>query len=207
MKLFKKIALILIILSFTSISKTISADGLTIGYKYPGYIIKNKGDTLYGYIRYSNVVNNQKKCEFFINETDKKPAKVYSPKELTAYLVSDVLYRTINYSGGLFSKPLRFLKVVKDGELTLFIFYEEASVPNNEERAQTMVYYKWRDSKYPKPLTNEKFGFNFSKKMSAYVADYKELSQKILKKEKGYGLVHLYDIIDEYNAWYIINNQ
>ncbi len=206
MKRVSNVSVFFIIISFLVLAKTGSASELIIGDKYPGYIIKNNNDTLYGYIRYGNVVNNQKKCEFFTHETDKKPTKVYKPKELKAYLISDVLYRTINYSGGLLSKPLRFLLVIKDGELTLFLFYEEGSVPYNQERESDMVYYKWHDSKYPKPLTNEKFGFNFSKRMSAYVADDKELSQKVLNKEKGYGLIHIYDIIDEYNAWYIENN-
>ena len=206
MKLISRVSVVLIIISSFAFTNTVSADELVVGDKYPGYIIKNNNDTVYGYIRYGGVVNSQKKCEFYTNETDRKPTKVYSPKELKAYLLSDVLYRTINYSGGLLSKPLRFLLVLKDGELTVFKFYSEGSVPYNEEREEKMVYYKWHDPKNPKPVTNEKFGFNFSKKMSAYVADDKELSRKILKKEKGYGLIHIYDIIDEYNAWYIENN-
>lgn len=37
--------------------------------------------------------------------------------------------------------------------------------------------------------------------MSEYVSDYAELSKKILDKEKGYGLLKILDIIDEYNTW------
>lgn len=202
----RKISTILVFLLLTSFVNVGAADDLVIGNKYPGYIIKNSDDTIYGYIRYGNVVDNQKKCQFFTNETDKKPSKVYTTKELKGYLVSNTLYKTINYSGGLMSKPLRFLKVDKDGELTMFVFYEEGSVPYNVERKETIVYYKWHDKNFPKPVTNEKFGFSFAKKMSEYVADNQVLSEKIIKKEKGYGLLHIYDIIDEYNKWYSDNH-
>ncbi len=196
----------LVIIFVFSSGNANAADELRIGYKYPGYIIKNNNDTIYGYIKYNNVVKNQKKCEFFKNEMDKKPSKVYSTKDLKGYLVSSTLYKTINYSGGLFSKPLRFLEVSKDGELTMFVFYEEGSIPYNTERPTTMVYYKWHDKNFPKPITNEKFAFSFAKKVSKYVADNKELSNKVKNKEKGYKLVNLYEIIDEYNTWYSENN-
>ncbi len=43
----------------------------------------------------------------------------------------------------------------------------------------------------------------FKKKMSAHVADYPELSKKIAKKERGYGVMGLVPIVQEYNAWYM----
>lgn len=181
-------------------------DELKYGYKYPGYVIMNSNDTIYGYIKFNDVVKNQKKCEFYQNEMDKKPTKVYTTKELKGYLVSNTLYKTINYSGGLLSKPLRFLKVSIDGELTMFVFYEEGTVPYNTARKETMVYYKWHDKNFPKPITNDKFGFSFANKVSEYVADNKELSNKVKNKEKGYRLINLYEIIDEYNTWYAANN-
>ena len=91
--------------------------------------------------------------------------------------------------------------------ITLFNFYEEGSIPYNKEREHTVVYYKWNDKKYPKPFTSEKFVFKYSKKMAAFVADDIELSAKVLNKEKGYGLVDIYNTIEEYNEWYIVNNQ
>ena len=47
------------------------------------------------------------------------------------------------------------------------------------------------------------FLLGFKKKMSEYVSDYPELAKKIEKKEKGYGAMGHYQIVDEYNAWYI----
>jgi len=202
----KVIYIFLIAFSILAFSNTVKAEELRNGYKYPGYIIQNNYDTIYGYIKYSDVVRSQNKCEFYKNENDKKPFKKYKPKELKGYLISDVLYKTINYSGGLMSKPLRFLKVNTEGELTIFTFWEEGSIPYNREREQTAVYFKWHDKKNVKPITNSKFAFSFAKKMSAYVADNKELSKKVRNKEKGYNLLHLYDIINEYNEWYAAKN-
>lgn len=207
MKIEKKIILILFAFSMFAFTKTSVADELIRGYKYPGYIVQNNDDTLYGYIIFRDYDTNQNKCEFYNNETDKKPVKKYKPKELKAYLIGDVLYKTINYSGGLMSKPLRFLRVFIDGKITLFNFYEEGSIPYNKEREHTVVYYKWNDKKYPKPFTSEKFVFKYAKKMAAFVADDIELSAKVLNKEKGYGLVDIYNTIEEYNEWYIVNNQ
>jgi hypothetical protein len=38
--------------------------------------------------------------------------------------------------------------------------------------------------------------------MSKLVDDYPELAAKVETKEKGYGLMKIYDIVDEYNAWW-----
>jgi hypothetical protein len=43
--------------------------------------------------------------------------------------------------------------------------------------------------------------------MSEYVEDYSELSQKIANKEKGYRLLDMYSIIEEYNNWYAANHE
>jgi hypothetical protein len=38
--------------------------------------------------------------------------------------------------------------------------------------------------------------------MSKLVDDYPELAAKVEAKEKGYGLMKIYDIVDEYNVWW-----
>ncbi len=207
MKLINLSLLSLTVLLIFSFSKSSSTTELKLGNKYPGYVETNSGEKIEGYIWCGDMADNQKSCHFYANETDRKPVKKYKPDELKSYKISDVLYRTINYSGGLMNKPLRFLKVSIDGELTMFTFYDESSVPYGQERKTTEVYFKWHDKNFPNPITNEKFAMNFAKKMSEYLADYEELSKKIANKEKGYRLVNMYEIFDEYNKWYKANNQ
>lgn len=46
----------------------------------------------------------------------------------------------------------------------------------------------------------------FRKRMSEYLKDYPELAGKIINKEKGYGILNVYDIFREYNKWYMEKN-
>ena len=51
------------------------------------------------------------------------------------------------------------------------------------------------------------FAIGFAKKMSAFVADDEELSKKVADKEKGYGMLQIDAIVDEYNTWYKTNKK
>jgi len=168
---------------------------------YPGYYVTLEGDTVSGYLRHGDKVKNQNSCEFFQNEMDKKSTAKFSPKDISAYAVGDKVYRSINYSGGLFAKPLRFNLVLRDGAITEFVFYSEDGTA--EERG---VFHKPHDEKNSAPVEVSSFALKFTQKMSDYVADYPELANKITNKEKGYGLIHILDIINEYNTWYSKNN-
>ena len=53
-----------------------------------------------------------------------------------------------------------------------------------------------------KPIQQQDFALGFAKRMSKLVDDYPELAAKVEAKEKGYGLFKIYDIVDEYNAWW-----
>ena len=46
----------------------------------------------------------------------------------------------------------------------------------------------------------------FAKQMSEYISDYEELAKKVKNKEKGYRLLSMMEIIEEYNEWYEENN-
>lgn len=205
----KFLAFILCMIGLTAFAQTPDWSGnvYKIGYKYPGYVILNSGDTLNGYIMHGGRAQNQKQCQFFSVETLKKPLKTYKPEEVKEYFVGDKLYRTIPYSGGLMAKALRFVLVEKGGEISIFNFYDEdPAIYDDQNRTMSTVYYKWHDSNYPKPFTSEKFALSFAKNIAELVADYPELSTKVKNKEKGYGLIYLNAIIDEYNAWYAAKN-
>jgi len=172
-----------------------------IGYKYPGYVVQNSGDTLSGYLLHGSNGGNQKRCEFFTNETDSKPTKVYKPDELKEYLVGDKHYKSIHYSGGLTAKPLMFVLVVKEGAITEFYWYNEEPGVRPPDQKYDIVYHKIHQPE-SKVVGNDKFIFGFGKNMSEFIADYPELAEKVKNKEKGYNLLDINKIMDEYNAWY-----
>lgn len=168
-----------------------------IGKIYPGYYVTNANDTINGYFMHDDRKGNQKKCRFYANETDKKPTSEFKPEDIKSYKVGDKLYRTLNYSGGLLTKPLRFLLVTNDGGITEFVFYSEDAATEAQG-----VFHKPKDPSHNEPITYSYFGLGFAKKLSDYISDYPALSQKVANKEKGYGLLNLLAIIDEYNVWF-----
>lgn len=175
-----------------------------IGKKYPGYYVTNAGDTVNGYIMHGTKMQNQLRCDFYKIETDPEPDEKFFPENISSYKVGDKLYRSIHYSGGLLKKPLRFVLVVKDGGISQFTFYSEDPTTPNEEKT---VFYKANDPENPDPMELQDFGIGFAKKMSAFVADYEELSKKVADKEKGYGMLQIDAIVDEYNTWYKNNKK
>jgi hypothetical protein len=175
-----------------------------IGVIYPGYYVTNTGDTVNGYFLHGNKQQNQLRCDFYKAETNNKPDAKFFPADISSYKVGDKLYRTVAYSGGLLQKPLRFLLVVKDGGISEFKFYSEDPTTPTEE---TTVYYKANDPDNTKPMSLQDFGLGFAKKMSAFVSDNEELSKKVADKEKGYGMLQIDAIIDEYNTWYKTNKK
>lgn len=169
-----------------------------IGKIYPGYYVSSAGDTVNGYFMHGNQTSNQKNCWYYKNETDNKPAEKFGPDDIKSYKVADKLYRSINYSGGLLAKPLRFNLVVKDGAITEYIFYGEMGAGGGAD----MVYHKPHDPENDKPVPASSFALGFAKKLSKYLADNPELSEKVSNKDKGYGLLNIQAIMAEYNEWY-----
>lgn len=173
-----------------------------IGQKYPGYYISNEGDTTFGYFLHGNQVFNQKNCHYYVNETDRKPSSKFKQDDIREYKVADKVYRSIHFSGGLLAKPLRFNLLVNDGGIAEYVFYDEDGSGNSQT-----VFHKAHDPNNDKPVTIDYFGLGFAKKVSAYVADFEELANKVKNKEKGYRMLKILDIFAEYNEWYANNNQ
>lgn len=168
-----------------------------VGKIYPGFYVTNANDTVQGYFMHGTQAGNQKKCSFYTNEMDRKPSKEFKPEDIKSYKVADKLYRTINFSGGLNNKALRFNLVTKDGGITQYVFYSEDGSATAEP-----VFHKPNDANNNKPLQMGYFALGFAKKLGEYVSDYPELAAKVTGKEKGYGMLNLLAIIDEYNEWY-----
>ena len=212
--------LLLIVLAIAGMTTNLNAQDWSgkvyqFGKVYPGYIIKLTGDTVQGFVEHQDRTGNQKKCLFYTDPNNKKSKVVYKVDDIKGYKVGDKVYRAINYSGGLFGKPLAFNLLTKDGHIAQYMWYSEVmeitmrggneTVYEYDKRKNTemQVYQKGTDQ----PFDHQKFGLKWGKVMAELVSDDKELAQKITNKEEGYGMFKHYEIIDEYNAWYEKNKK
>lgn len=179
--------------------------GYRIGELYPGYIIKTDGTMIEGYLEAQSLAtaadspignSNQSRVVFYSDPKNKKTKVIYKPDDLKEYQIGDKIYRSINYSGGLSTKALRFVLLVKDGAIAQYSWYD---------RVVEYPEYKYENKDVFQKKGGKAFDgavlLNFAKKMSEIVNDYPELSTKIANKEKGYGVTSLYNIIEEYNQW------
>lgn len=188
-----------------------SYDIYRVGEKYLGYIIKNDGTKIEGYLQAHSrassspfTADNQTKVTFFSNPKDKKSKIEYKPEDLKEYVIADKHYVTMNYSGGLFSKPLRFLLVQKEGKIKTCIWYEFSTDPATAKSTiiEKTVFQKGDE----KPIEMSSFLMGFAKKMTELVQENTELVKKINEKQKGYGALNIENIIAEYNEWFKKNN-
>jgi hypothetical protein len=188
-----------------------SSDIYRVGEKYPGYIIKNDGTKIEGYIEahpraaatpFGN--DNQTIVTFYSDPKNKKTKIEYKPEDLKEYMVADKHYVSMNYSGGLMAKPVRFLLVKKEGRIKTCIWYEWASLNSDGTNVYTEKEIFQKGDEKPIELTS--FLMGYVKKMSELVKEYPEMVKKINDKEKGYGMLNIEKIIAEYNEWYAKNN-
>lgn len=182
--------------------------------KLPGWVITNNGEKIEGYLKRFLKIKSQRKVKFF-KTLDSKPV-VYGPKDLKAYKIADDYYESLPYEGFSGKKKVFLLRSV-EGRITLFNYYDLVEDDKGREMSfssgkNTEIVLDFdghkieqrvlaiKDGKERLKFGTTKFVFSFKKVMSKYVADYPELAKKIKKKEKGYRLLSLYKIIDEYNA-------
>jgi len=179
--------------------------GYRVGEIYPGYIIKTDGTMVEGYIEAQVLAtasdspfgnSNQSRVVFFSDYKNKKTKVIYKPEDLIEYQIADKIYRTINYSDGLSSKALRFLLLVKDGAIAQYSWYDRVGTHPQMKYDNKDVFQKKGGKTFDGSIL-----LGFSKKMSEIISDYPELTAKITNKEKGYGSLNLYEIIEEYNQW------
>jgi hypothetical protein len=178
---------------------------------YPGYIVTLNGDTVKGYVQHNNRVDNQDKAYFYTDPNSNKTKKSYNPSELKGYMVGDKVYRSIEWSGGLFGKMMKFNLLEKDGAIAQYTFYAKSEgymiqVHNKDEDdyaydARVSERQSVFQKRNEKPFDQTSLGLSFAKKTSELVSDYPELAAKVKNKEKGYGMLNLLEIIDEYNRW------
>lgn len=182
------------------------------GEYYPGYIITSDGEQIDGHIKFSNRYTMQNKIVFTPDVKNKKSKENYNTDDLKEYHFADKTYHVIHYSGGLFKKPLKAVLLADDGCIKRYVWYNRAdnymslskSSGESEEEYLARLYppdeiFLKDGEEYPK--STSMFALKFADKMSELVKEYAELAEKVSNKEKGYGMLGLYNIIAEYNEW------
>jgi hypothetical protein len=188
-----------------------SSDVYRGGELYPGYIIDAAGKKTEGYIKYQNRYTMQNEVLFYTDKDDKKSKQDLKTKDLKEYKVADKLYHCINYSGGLVGSAVRANLVVQEGCIMQYVWYNRAENWAIMQKGATESEEEFMNRMYPsvmvflkagdeQPRSLDYFGLGFPKKMSEYVSDNAELAKKVADKEKGYGMLKVLDIINEYNA-------
>lgn len=186
-----------------------------LGQKLPGYIITNKGEKVEGYLKRFLKIKSQRKVKFFKSLDDKDPV-AYGAKELKAYQIADDYYESHAYEG-LSGKTKVFLLRTIAGQLDVFDYYimveddqgneltlskegnKEITLDFDGRKMQTEMLGVKADGERLK-FSSPKLLFGFKKIMSKFLGDYPELANKIKNKEKGYKVLGLLNIINEYNA-------
>lgn len=185
--------------------------------KLPGYVITNNGEKIEGYLKRFLKIKSQRKVKFF-KTLDDKPV-VYDPKDLKAYKIENDYYETHPYEG-LNGKTKVFLLRTVEGKINLFDYYirveddkgreltlskegnKEISLDFDGTKIQTEILAV-KDGKEYLKFTSPKLMFSFKGVMSKYVSDYPELAKKIKNKEKGYRILGILKIVNEYNEHFI----
>lgn len=163
---------------------------------YEGYIVKKDGSRLEGFIRYGTMEQNKGLVIFYTDKTNRKTKKKYKTKDIAGYKVGSEEYISVTYRSVL--KQRVFAKVESKGHIMVLSVAEPGQ---DGVWSYNMALKKGDDD----AIGTARF-INFAKQMSKYISDYEELATKVKNKEKGYRLLAMLDIIDQYNKWYEENN-
>ncbi len=179
-------------------SLELSAQDYRVGSIYEGYITKKDGSKVDGFIRYGTLEQNRGVCEFYTDKSNRKTRKKYKTKDIAGYKVGSEEYISVTYRSLL--KQRLFAKVESKGQI-MVLSVAEPSQDNPNQFAYVMALKKGDED----AIGTARF-IRFAKQMSEYISDYEELSKKVKNKEKGYRLLSMMDIIEQYNKWYEENN-
>jgi len=197
------------IISLTVGAQDWSTDVYKYGEQYPGFVIDVSGKKIEGFIKYQNRYTMQNSVLFYSEKGNKKSKVKYKTADLKEYKVADKVYHCIPYSGGLSAKAIRANLLVKEGCIAEYVWYDRAENYATMQKSPSETDEEFMIRKYPpktvyfkngdKPRTVDYFGLKFSTKMSEWISDNQGLSEKVANKEKGYKMLNILNIIEEYN--------
>ncbi len=181
--------ILLLALLFTATTSYAQDQEYRIGDYYEGYIVNNDGERVRGYIQH---LDESERYEKVIFKEDRKAKKSkFKPKNIKGYKVAGVEYRSCNFKA-VIMRDTKFLAVGKDGCMEMMSWRKY----NYEDRAwEGEIVLRVNGE----AVSAQTFVMGFAKRMSALVKDNKELYNKVKNKQKGYRLLSLEKIVDEYN--------
>lgn len=157
---------------------------------YEGYIVKDDGTKERGYIQHLDESDRYEKVVF---KTDPKAKKQkFKVGQIAGYKVADTEYRGVEYADVMF-KGRKFLIIDELGCINTYHFRQYNATDRTWE---TITIFENDEG----AINSQKFLLSFAKSMADLVKADPELAEKVLNKEKGYGLLNMYNIVSEYNA-------
>lgn len=188
-----------LLLMVGSVNELFAQSDYVIGRFYEGYIILPDGSREDGFIKYDIFNEMQGAIVFATDPKSRRTRTTYKPKTLQGYKVADRTWHSVLFKDIIGPKMQRFLQLESDGFIKLYQYYPNEG--NRPDDAQVVIQ------------KGDEVAFNqgslltgFHKKVGELVSEHEELAAKVRNKEKGYKLLQLYDIIDEYNTWYQANH-
>lgn len=184
--------------------------------KNPGFFINKDGDTVH--VTFNVAVNLfrqdtkidriQEKIKYYDSLNNTNTLKPDNASELVIFGSGDtirMLSRANNLGlGSFFSRDVIFLRLIKDGSLKLFKYYEsKSSAPVYNHSTNTMGGgYTYKIESYILQKNNESLfrtrsQVSFRKDMANYLSDCPELAKKIVQKRYRKNDMAL--IVEEYN--------
>lgn len=181
--------LLLLTVLFTATISHAQDQEYRIGTFYEGYIVNNDGERVRGYIQYLAESQRYEKVIFKEDKNGKKSK--FTPKKIKGYKVAGVEYRSCNFKA-VIMRDTKFLAVGKDGCMEMMSWRKY----NNADRAwEGEIVLRVNGE----AVSTQTFVMGFAKRMSALIKDNEELYNKVKNKQKGYRLLSLEAIVDEYN--------
>ncbi|MCA1761775.1 MAG: hypothetical protein ABR574_06740 [Cryomorphaceae bacterium] len=167
---------------------TAQTDGFRTNAFYDGYIIHTDGSRERGFVQYLNEEDRYEKVVFRKEQNGKKLK--YKVKDLNGYMVAETTYRAVEYEDVLF-KGRKFLIVENEGCINTYSYTER-----KDDGTWATITILENDNR---AVNTQKFALNFSNSMAELVQDDADLAAKVAAKQKGYRILSMYDIVEEYN--------
>jgi len=189
-----------------------------LGNKYPGFIVKNDGEKVDGFVKRLSLISSQKRVVFYTDKDDNDTKIVYKPNELMGYRIGSETYLSIAY-GDIRKNIKHFLLRDNEGKIEAYVYYKlvtedgpELVLKDNGTTTTSIEFdgktklsgeIVWlKDREKVLALSSPKLVLKFKKIMSDYISDYPELAKKVANKEKGYRLLNIQKILKEYNDYF-----
>jgi len=131
---------------------------------YPGYIVTNSGDTIYGMVKDRKSSRLKIYSKIHLKNSKGKKRK-YGPGEILAYESGGNTYHSVWY------RERQFLKVIEKGYVT---YYYDESVDEDGYLFETKLLKRENEQRFTTII-----GIGFRKKTMNYFADCPELVRKL----------------------------